>query len=93
MFITHPVTGRRALYVNRLMTARIDGMARDESDEILAALFACAEDPSIIYEHVWRSGDFIAWDNFCSTHARTDFAASERRLLLRGMTLGERPRA
>lgn len=92
VFITHPVTGRRALYVNRLMTARIDGMDRDESDKVLEELFQYAEDPSIIYEHVWRPGDFIAWDNFCSTHARTDFSAGERRLLLRGMVVGERPR-
>lgn len=92
VFITHPVTGREALYVNRLMTARIDGMDRDDSDAVLEALLACAEDPSIIYEHVWRPGDFIAWDNLCSTHARTDFPADQRRLLLRGMTIGERPR-
>lgn len=92
VFITHPVTGRKALYVNRLMTARIDGMDAQESDDILEQLLACAEDPSLIYEHVWRPGDFIAWDNLCSTHARTDFPADQRRLLLRGMTIGERPR-
>lgn len=91
VFITHPVTGRKALYANRLMTARIDGMDRAESDAVLSDLFACAEDPSVIHEHVWRPGDFLAWDNFCSTHARTDFSPAERRLLLRGMIVGERP--
>ena len=93
LFITHPVTRRKSLYVSRLMTARIDGMDRPESDAILERLFGYAEDPSIIYEHVWKPGDFIAWDNFCSTHARTDFPGGERRLLLRGMVLGERPEA
>ena len=94
LFVRHPVTGRRALYVSRLMTARIDGMSRAESDAILAELFACAEHPSIVHEHVWRPGDFVAWDNLCSSHARTDFSAAERRLLLRGVIKGEhRPAA
>lgn len=94
LFVRHPVTGRRALYVSRLMTARIDGMSRAESDTILAELLACAEHPSIVHEHIWRPGDFVAWDNLCSSHARTDFAAAERRLLLRGVIKGEhRPAA
>lgn len=94
IFLRHPVTGRRALYVSRLMTARINGMGREESDEILEQLFACAEHPSIVYEHVWQPGDFVAWDNLCSSHARTDFSAAERRLLLRGVIKGEhRPAA
>ena len=94
VFVRHPVTGRRALYVSRLMTARIDGVERAESDEVLAELFACAEHPSIVYEHVWRPGDFVAWDNLGSSHTRTDFSAAERRLLLRGVIKGEhRPTA
>jgi taurine dioxygenase len=94
IFVRHPVTGRRALYVSRLMTSRINGMERRESDEILEQLLACAEHPSIVYEHVWRVGDFIAWDNLCSSHARTDFSCAERRLLLRGVIKGEhRPAA
>lgn len=94
LFVRHPVTGRRALYVSRLMTARINGMDRRESDEILEELFGYAEHPSIVYEHHWRPGDFVAWDNLCSSHARTDFSAAERRLLLRGVIKGEhRPAA
>jgi taurine dioxygenase len=94
IFLTHPETGRRSLYVSRLMTARIDGLPKSESDEILEELFSYVEHPSNIYEHVWTPGDFVTWDNLCSAHARTDFPATERRLLLRGVIKGvHRPSA
>lgn len=88
---THPITGRRALYVNRLMTESIVDMPRVESDALLAMLFDHAENPAWIYEHVWRPGDLLAWDNRCSMHARTDFDAAERRLMRRCVVLGEIP--
>ena len=83
IFITHPDTGRTALYVSRLMSARIDGMDRAESDAILQDLFGYAEDPAVVYEHQWRVGDVLMWDNYCSIHARTDFPESEIRKLRR----------
>ncbi len=81
--VTHPETGRKALYVNPLMTARIEDIPADESDDLLAELFAFTENSEIIYEHVWRKGDLMMWDNWCSTHARTDFPATELRMLRR----------
>lgn len=81
--IRHPATGRKALYVNRLMTARIEGIERAESDALLAELFEAAERPAHVYEHVWSLGDLVLWDNYSSCHARTDFPAEERRLLRR----------
>ena len=89
--IAHTETGRQALYVNRLMTARIDGMDEAESAALIAELLHCAEDPTIVYELVWRPGDLGMWDNRCGTHARTDFPATERRLLRRTTTEGTRP--
>ena len=88
VFITHPETGRKALYVNRLMTARIEGTNRAESDALLEELFAVGEDSKIVYEHVWRPGDLVIWDNRCVTHARTDFPFGERRLLHRTTLVG-----
>lgn len=88
---THPVTGRKALYVNRLMTREIEGLPRAESDELLEFLFSHQEQPQFVYEHVWRPGDVVMWDNRCTLHARTDFPAGERRLLRRVTILGEKP--
>ena len=88
---THPATGRKALYVNRLMTRAIEGLARDESEAILQRLFDHLEQPKFVYEHVWRPGDILMWDNRCTLHARTDFSSGERRLLRRVTILGEKP--
>ena len=55
IFITHPATGRKALYISRLMSARILGLARDESEAALEQLFDISEDPAIVYEHEWLS--------------------------------------
>ncbi|MBK17913.1 MAG: taurine catabolism dioxygenase TauD [Rhodospirillaceae bacterium] len=81
--ITHPRSGRKALYVNRLMTAEIEGLSHDESEEILNLMFDTAERPEHVYDHKWTPGDLLLWDNFCSSHARTDFSDGEVRLLRR----------
>jgi taurine dioxygenase len=91
IFITNPESGRKALYVNRLMTARIDGLPRDESDAILEELFDIVERPEHVYEHKWTPGDLVMWDNLCSCHARTDFPADQTRLLRRCTVEGSGP--
>jgi taurine dioxygenase len=88
---THPATGRKALYVNRLMTVRIEGLPAQESEDLLAMLFDHQERREFIYEHVWRVGDLVIWDNRCTLHARTDFSPDERRLMRRVTILGEKP--
>jgi len=85
---THEETKRKALYVNRLMSVRIEGMPEDESDALLNFLFDHCEKPEFVYSHVWRNGDLIVWDNRCSSHARTDFPSDQRRLLLRTTVKG-----
>jgi taurine dioxygenase len=88
---THPATGRKALYVNRLMTRAIEGLPQEQSDAVLQQLFDHQEQARFVYEHVWRPGDILIWDNRCTLHARTDFSAAERRLLRRVTILGEKP--
>jgi taurine dioxygenase len=88
---THPVTARKALYVNRLMTVRIEDMPEEESSELLDFLFDHQEQRQFIYEHVWRVGDILMWDNRCTLHARTDFSVDERRLMRRVTIMGEKP--
>ena len=89
VFITHPDTGRKTLFVDRLMTTRIEGMRAEESDAILQQLYDIGERREFIFEHVWKLGDFLMWDNRCTIHARTDFPKEERRLLRRCTVEGE----
>jgi len=88
---THPSTGRKALYVNRLMTVRIEDMPEAESEELLNLLFNHQEQREFVYEHVWQPNELLMWDNRCTLHARTDFSPGERRLMRRVTILGEKP--
>lgn len=91
IFRTHPATGRKSLYVNRLMTWQILGMAEEESREMLDFLFEHQEQPQFVYRHQWRPGDFVLWDNRSCLHARSDFDPAERRRLRRVTVLGDVP--
>ena len=50
---------------------------------VLEILAECHGKPSIVYEHKWRLGDLVVWDNWCSIHARKDFPRDEPRLMRR----------
>jgi len=89
--ILHPETRRRCLLVNRLMADSVVRLPREESDRIIEELCQAGEKPEHIYEHVWRPGDLLIWDNRCTLHARTDFDPAERRVLRRMAIRGERP--
>jgi len=80
---THPVTGRKSLYLSRLMTRNIVDMDRAESDALLSELFDHAERPEFVHAHRWTPGDLLIWDNRCVNHARNDFPPEEDRLLRR----------
>ncbi len=80
---THPDSGRKSLYLSRLMTERIVGMPPEESEELLMELIEHAEKPEFVYAHKWTPGDLLIWDNRCVNHARTDFPPEEQRLLRR----------
>lgn len=91
--ILHPDTGRPLLFVNRLMADHLVGVPPEESDAMLETLFDHIENPERVYEHVWRKGDVVIWDNFATLHARTDFDPKERRILRRMAIAGARPQA
>jgi taurine dioxygenase len=88
VFRTNEDTGRKAVYVNRLMTTGIVDMPEAESGPLLKAVFDHAERSEFVYEHVWRLGDLLLWDNRCSSHARTDFPSTQRRLMFRTTVKG-----
>jgi taurine dioxygenase len=88
---THPATGRRCLFVNRLMTLAIEGLEKQESDDLLETLFEAIERPEHVWAHQWRVGDLLMWDNRCTSHARQDFPAQELRYMRRLTVKGETP--
>ena len=92
VFIEHNETGRTVLYISRLLTLRIPELSKKESDLVLDKLFDHSERREFIYEHVWKVGDLVMWDNRCINHARTDFSRTERRLLRRNVIQGVRPK-
>jgi taurine dioxygenase len=91
--IVHPQSRRPCLFVNRLMADSFVGMERAASDALLEELCRHLEQPANIYEHEWRKGDVLMWDNLSTAHARTDFDPAERRALRRMALRGERPTA
>ena len=92
LVIRHPETGRKALFVSPLITARIEGVPQNESERLLTELFEYQKNPEIIFEHKWRVGDLVMMDNRCVTHARKDFPGGEPRMLRRTMIEGKRLR-
>jgi taurine dioxygenase len=87
--ILHPATGRKVLYLDRLMTLKINGMSEDDSNALIEELVTHAEQPKFQYEHVWRAGDVILWDNIASMHARTEMPRDQRRVIRHCSVLGE----
>ena len=92
MIRTHPVTKRKALYVNPGFTTGIVGMPRDESQPILDFLFRHSTRAEFIYRHKWRVNDMIFWDNRCTMHyALADYDFSVRRHMHRTTVAGDVP--
>ena len=65
---THPVTGKRALYVNRGFTRNLIGVPADESDGILRYLYEHMENPIFQCRFRWRANSIAFWDNRCVQH-------------------------
>jgi alpha-ketoglutarate-dependent taurine dioxygenase len=76
--ICHPHGGRRALYVNDYAD-RVAGMDRRESDELLSRLRLHLDAHAPLYEHQWRTGDIVLWDNLGVQHRRDPVPAGQRR--------------
>lgn len=88
---THPETGRKAIYVNAAFTQYIVGMERDESDALLAHLYAQAAIPEYQCRFRWEPGSIAFWDNRASQHyAASDYWPAVRRME-RVTIVGDRP--
>jgi len=65
---THPVTGRKALYVSPTYTIGIDGMDEAEAQKLLGELFAHMVQDKYVYRHKWQQNMLTLWDNRCCLH-------------------------
>ena len=87
--IPHPVNGAPCIFVNQTQADSIVGLPPEESEELLDTLFGYLYDSANIYEHSWRVGDLVIWDNFALQHARPRNTATAARTLRR-ITFGEK---
>jgi taurine dioxygenase len=89
---THPESGRKALFVNRLFTTHIEGLKEHESDAVLGFLFEHLESPEISCRFRWAVGSIAFWDNRATLHRPVnDFWPAHRRME-RITIAGDRPR-
>jgi len=89
---THPVSGRRGIFVNEGFTTRIHELKASESDALLRLLFAHAARPEFTVRWRWKLGDVAFWDNRLTQHyALADYLPA-RRVMHRATILGDRPR-
>jgi taurine dioxygenase len=90
--LKHPANGRPTLYLGRRRNSYIEGLSPAESDAVLEALWAHIAQPRFIYEHVWRLGDLVLWDNRSTMHRRDPFDGAARRVMHRTQIKGrDRP--
>jgi len=88
---THPVTGKKALYVNRGFTRYIVGIPRDESDAMLNYLYQHAENPLFQCRFRWTENAVAFWDNRCTQHRAMWDYWPHTRAGTRVTVKGERP--
>jgi taurine dioxygenase len=86
---THPDTGRRLLYLGRRRNAYIADLDLAESEALLDELWTCVARPEAAWEHAWRVGDLVLWDNRCTMHRRDAFDPGARRIMHRTQIKGE----
>jgi taurine dioxygenase len=92
--IAHPSTGAPSLYLGRRRNSYVEGLAPAESDALLDALWAHIERPDLRYQHRWRVGDLLLWDNRSTMHRRDPFDNATRRVMHRTQIKGKAaPRA
>lgn len=88
---THPVTGRRGLFVNEGFTTRIVGLSAPESDAMLRLLFTHVTKPEFTIRWRWKLGDVAFWDNRLTQHYALADYLPHRRVMHRATILGDRP--
>jgi taurine dioxygenase len=84
----HPDTRRRMLYLGRRRNAYLVGLDLKDSEALLDELWSLVDRPEFAWEHVWRVGDLVLWDNRCTMHRRDAFDPNSRRIMHRTQVKG-----
>jgi taurine dioxygenase len=88
---THPVTGKKTIYVNEGFTVRIEGIPKDESDGLLAFLFKHVARPEYQCRFHWRPHSIAFWDNRSCQHSAIWDYFPQTRSGYRVQILGDKP--
>ena len=89
---THPITGRKAIYVRAGECVGIIGMPEEEALPLIQELSDFVLRPAFLYRHQWQVGDLLMWDNCCAQHrAIKDYTLPQRRLMYRVTVNGTVP--
>lgn len=83
LVLTHPQTGRKALYADPTTLVSIDGLTPEENARVLPLLFEEGGHESLTYRHKVRNGDVMVWDNGCTMHRRDPISLEQPRLMKR----------
>jgi len=89
---THPVNGRKAIYVNPQFTLWIEGMQASESQAILDLLYEQAHVPEYQFRLRWKPGTIVCWDNRSTQHYAANDYYPDRRKMERVAVMGDEPR-
>jgi taurine dioxygenase len=90
---THPVSGRKSIYVNKVFTKHIVGMTARESTMLLNFLYEQVKDPEYQLRVRWHPGTVVMWDNRSTQHRLIiDRSPNEGRILHRVTICGDAPR-
>lgn len=88
---THPVTGRKALFVSPVYTAAIEGMTQEESAALLGFLYSHMTRDEFVYRHKWRPNMLTMWDNRCTLHYADGGYDGHLRVMHRTTVAGDVP--
>ena len=81
--LTHPLSGRKALYADPTTLVTIEGLSKEENDRVLPILFEAGGSDELMYRHKCHNGDLMMWDNGCTMHKRDEMSVEQPRLMKR----------
>jgi taurine dioxygenase len=79
----HPRTGAEFVTVSEYLTSHLVGVDEEEGEDLLDELWGTLYAPTNVYEHHWRPGDLVVWDNIALQHGRPEWPVTAARSLRR----------